>query len=74
MASASQVGANTVFTIGRSDSVTLDNVAKTSLAASNFNFTQGGIAALHFAPKGNRTFGNRRTERAPRAAHPSRSA
>ena len=39
MSSASQVGANTVFTIDANDSVTLDNVAKTSLTASNFHFS-----------------------------------
>jgi len=39
MASASQVGANTVFTIDGSDSVTLDNVTKTSLAPGNFHFS-----------------------------------
>jgi len=39
MASASQVGANTVFTIDGSDSVTLDNVTKSSLAPSNFHFS-----------------------------------
>jgi Ca2+-binding RTX toxin-like protein len=38
MASASQVGANTVFTIDANDTVTLDNVNKTSLTASNFHF------------------------------------
>ena len=36
---ASQVGANTVFTIDANDTVTLDNVTKSSLAASNFHFT-----------------------------------
>jgi hypothetical protein len=36
---ASQSGANTVFTIDGSDSVTLDNVTKSSLTASNFHFT-----------------------------------
>ena len=35
---ASQVGANTVFAIDSHDSVTLQNVAKTSLGASNFHF------------------------------------
>jgi Ca2+-binding RTX toxin-like protein len=38
MADAKQVGANTVFTIDGHDSVTLQNVAKTGLAASNFHF------------------------------------
>jgi Ca2+-binding RTX toxin-like protein len=38
MATASQVGANTVFTIDANDTVTLDNVAKTSLTAANFQF------------------------------------
>jgi Ca2+-binding RTX toxin-like protein len=38
MADASQVGANTVFTIDTEDTVTLDNVTKTSLATSNFHF------------------------------------
>jgi hypothetical protein len=38
MASAGQVGANTVFTIDADDKVTLDNVNKTSLTASNFHF------------------------------------
>ncbi len=36
---ASQVGANTVFTIDANDTVTLDNVTKTSLTASNFHFS-----------------------------------
>ena len=36
---ASQVGANTVFTIDANDTVTLDNVTKTSLTAGNFHFT-----------------------------------
>jgi hypothetical protein len=39
MNAATQVGANTVFTIDASDSVTLDNVAKSSLAAGNFHFS-----------------------------------
>jgi Ca2+-binding RTX toxin-like protein len=38
MAHASQIGANTVFTIDANDTVKLDNVAKSSLAASNFHF------------------------------------
>jgi Ca2+-binding RTX toxin-like protein len=38
MAAAGQVGANTVFTIDTNDSVTLDNVTKTNLTASNFHF------------------------------------
>jgi hypothetical protein len=38
MAAATQVGANTVFTIDASDKVTLDNVTKGSLTASNFHF------------------------------------
>jgi Ca2+-binding RTX toxin-like protein len=38
MADASQVGANTVFTIDANDSVTLDNVNKSNLTASNFHF------------------------------------
>ena len=33
------VGANTVFTIDANDTVTLDNVTKTSLTAGNFHFT-----------------------------------
>ena len=36
---ASQAGANTVFTIDANDTVTLDNVTKTSLTAGNFHFT-----------------------------------
>ena len=36
---ASQSGANTVFTIDTNDTVTLDNVTKTSLSAGNFHFT-----------------------------------
>jgi hypothetical protein len=36
---ASQSGANTVFTIDTNDTVTLDNVTKTSLTASNFHFS-----------------------------------
>jgi len=36
---ASQVGANTVFTIDTNDTVTLDNVTKTSLTTGNFHFT-----------------------------------
>jgi Ca2+-binding RTX toxin-like protein len=39
MASATQSGANTVFTIDAHDSVTLDNVNKSNLAASNFHFS-----------------------------------
>jgi hypothetical protein len=35
----SQVGANTVFSIDPHDTVTLDNVAKSNLTASNFHFT-----------------------------------
>jgi Ca2+-binding RTX toxin-like protein len=38
MTSATQVGANTVFAIDANDSVTLENVNKNSLAASNFRF------------------------------------
>ena len=38
MNAASQSGANTVFTIDANDTVTLDNVTKTSLTASNFHF------------------------------------
>jgi serralysin len=39
MQNASQSGANTVFTIDTNDTVTLDNVAKSSLTAANFHFT-----------------------------------
>jgi Ca2+-binding RTX toxin-like protein len=39
MTSASQVDANTVFAIDANDSVTLENVNKSSLAASNFHFS-----------------------------------
>jgi hypothetical protein len=39
MNAASQSGANTVFTIDTNDTVTLDNVTKTSLTSSNFHFT-----------------------------------
>ena len=39
MNAASQAGANTVFTIDAGDTVTLDNVTKTSLTAGNFHFT-----------------------------------
>jgi hypothetical protein len=39
MNAASQLGANTVFTIDTNDTVTLDNVTKTSLTAGNFHFT-----------------------------------
>jgi Ca2+-binding RTX toxin-like protein len=39
MNAASQSGANTVFTIDANDTVTLDNVTKTSLTAGNFHFT-----------------------------------
>jgi Ca2+-binding RTX toxin-like protein len=39
MADAAQVGANTVFTIDANDTVTLDNVLKTSVTASNFHFS-----------------------------------
>ena len=35
---ASQVGANAVFTIDANDTVTLDNVTKTSLTTGNFHF------------------------------------
>jgi len=38
MSAASQVGANTVFTVDTNDTVTLDNVTKTSLTSSNFHF------------------------------------
>jgi Ca2+-binding RTX toxin-like protein len=38
MNAATQVGVNTVFTIDANDTVTLDNVTKTSLAAGNFHF------------------------------------
>ncbi len=39
MNTASQSGANTVFTIDANDTVTLDNVTKTSLTSSNFHFS-----------------------------------
>ncbi len=39
MSHASQVGANTVFSVDTNDTVTLDNVTKTSLTASNFHFS-----------------------------------
>jgi Ca2+-binding RTX toxin-like protein len=39
MADASQSGADTVFTIDANDTVTLDNVTKSSLTAGNFHFT-----------------------------------
>jgi Ca2+-binding RTX toxin-like protein len=39
MASATQSGVNMVFTIDAFDSVTLDNVAKSSLTAANFHFS-----------------------------------
>jgi Ca2+-binding RTX toxin-like protein len=39
MNAASQSGANTVFTIDANDTVTLDNVTKSSLTAGNFHFT-----------------------------------
>ena len=39
MNAASQSGANTVFTVDANDTVTLDNVTKTSLTAGNFHFT-----------------------------------
>jgi hypothetical protein len=39
MTDASQVGANTVFTIDADDSVTLDSITKASLTASNFHFS-----------------------------------
>ena len=39
MNAASQSGANTVFTIDTNDTVTLDNVTKTSLTSSNFHFS-----------------------------------
>jgi Ca2+-binding RTX toxin-like protein len=38
MNAVSQSGANTVFTIDTNDTVTLDNVTKSSLTASNFHF------------------------------------
>jgi hypothetical protein len=38
MTNATQVGANTVFAIDANDSVTLENVNRSSLAASNFRF------------------------------------
>jgi hypothetical protein len=39
MTSATQVGVNTIFAIDANDSVTLENVNKNSLAASNFRFS-----------------------------------
>jgi hypothetical protein len=39
MASTTQSGANTLFTIDANDTVTLDNVTKTSLTAGNFHLT-----------------------------------
>ena len=39
MTNATPSGANTVFTIDANDSVTLDNIAKSSLTAGNFHFT-----------------------------------
>jgi hypothetical protein len=36
--SASQVGANTVFSVDANDSVTLENVQKSNLSATNFQF------------------------------------
>jgi Ca2+-binding RTX toxin-like protein len=36
---ASQIGPNTVFTIDANDTVTLDNVTRSSLTASNFHFS-----------------------------------
>lgn len=39
MADAKQVGANTVFTVDAHDSVTLQNVTRTSLTANNFKFS-----------------------------------
>src|SRR6202035_3709536 len=38
MNAASQVGADTVFAVDANDTVTLDNVTKTSLTAGNFHF------------------------------------
>jgi hypothetical protein len=38
MNAASQVGANTVFTVDTNDTVTLDNITKSSLTAGNFHF------------------------------------
>ena len=39
MVAATQVGANTVFTIDTNDTVTLDNVVRSSLTAGNFHFS-----------------------------------
>jgi len=39
MGAATQAGADTVFTIDANNSVTLDNVSKSSFTASNFHFT-----------------------------------
>jgi len=39
MGAATQAGADTVLTIDANNSVTLDNVSKSSLTASNFHFT-----------------------------------
>jgi Ca2+-binding RTX toxin-like protein len=39
MTDANQVGANTVFTLDPNSSVTLQNVSKTDLTASNFHFS-----------------------------------
>jgi hypothetical protein len=42
MADATQVGANTVITDSASDTITLENVAKSSLSANNFLFVNAG--------------------------------
>jgi hypothetical protein len=39
MADATQVGADTVFTIDANNAVALDGVLKTRLTASNFHFS-----------------------------------
>jgi Ca2+-binding RTX toxin-like protein len=45
MADATQVGANTVITDASSDTITLENVAKSSLAAKNFVFVNAGSSS-----------------------------
>jgi hypothetical protein len=45
MADATQVGQNTVITDSSSDTITLDNVAKSTLAAKNFVFVNAGSSS-----------------------------
>jgi hypothetical protein len=74
MASAGQVGANTLFEIDAADMVTLDNVTRTSLRASNFISSEAALG--HISPMAGLRFGRVwrtfvfRSLIPPSAAHP----